>query len=190
MAYKETTTTQVSFVTDLRTHPEHAAIGLLRIAYGWTFLWAFLDKLFGLGFSTSAKSAWINGGSPSTGYLQHAVNANSPFASFYSNTLVNLNHSLFGIVDWALMLMFLIVGVTMILGFMIRFSTVISLIFFVMVYISEIPFAAGATNPIVDEHIFYILIALVIVFTSASHYLGIGNRWDNLSLVRQYPLLK
>ena len=26
--------------------------GLLRIAMGWTFLWAFLDKAFALGFST------------------------------------------------------------------------------------------------------------------------------------------
>ncbi len=27
-------------------------MGLLRLALGWTFLWAFLDKMFALGFST------------------------------------------------------------------------------------------------------------------------------------------
>ncbi len=27
--------------------------GALRIAMGWIFLWSFLDKLFGFGFSTS-----------------------------------------------------------------------------------------------------------------------------------------
>ena len=26
--------------------------GILRVAMGWTFLWAFLDKAFGLGFGT------------------------------------------------------------------------------------------------------------------------------------------
>ena len=26
--------------------------GALRIVFGWIFLWAFLDKLFGLGFAT------------------------------------------------------------------------------------------------------------------------------------------
>ena len=26
--------------------------GILRVAMGWTFLWAFIDKLFGLGFAT------------------------------------------------------------------------------------------------------------------------------------------
>ncbi|MEV5744773.1 hypothetical protein AB0L30_32345, partial [Microbispora rosea] len=41
-----------------------------RIAVGWVFLWAFLDKLFGWGFATPAAKAWINGGSPTTGFLK------------------------------------------------------------------------------------------------------------------------
>ncbi|HEX5596734.1 MAG TPA: hypothetical protein VFX61_12075, partial [Micromonosporaceae bacterium] len=36
----------------------------VRLALGWTFLWAFLDKTFGLGHTTEAKDAWINGGNP------------------------------------------------------------------------------------------------------------------------------
>src|SRR5688572_9064984 len=36
----------------------------VRLALGWVFLWAFLDKAFGLGFATSAARAWIDGGSP------------------------------------------------------------------------------------------------------------------------------
>ena len=30
----------------------HRALAVVRIAFGLTFLWAFLDKLFALGFST------------------------------------------------------------------------------------------------------------------------------------------
>ena len=41
----------------------------IRLALGWVFLWAFLDKLFGLGHATPAKRAWINGGSPTKGFL-------------------------------------------------------------------------------------------------------------------------
>ncbi|WP_228010236.1 hypothetical protein [Nonomuraea phyllanthi] len=37
---------------------------------GWIFLWAFLDKTFGWGFATPAAKAWINGGSPTTGFLK------------------------------------------------------------------------------------------------------------------------
>ncbi len=51
---------------------------ILRVAMGWTFLWAFIDKLFGLGFATGRDAetgaivfggpeAWINGGSPTGG---------------------------------------------------------------------------------------------------------------------------
>ena len=48
-----------------------------RIALGWIFLWAFLDKLFGLGHETATKNAWINGGSPTKGFL--AFGATGPF---------------------------------------------------------------------------------------------------------------
>jgi hypothetical protein len=45
----------------------------VRLALGWTFLWAFLDKMFGLGHETTAKSAWINGGHPTLGFLNGAA---------------------------------------------------------------------------------------------------------------------
>lgn len=40
-----------------------------RIALGFVFAWAFVDKLFGLGYATPSERAWLNGGSPTTGYL-------------------------------------------------------------------------------------------------------------------------
>ena len=54
---------------------------------GLIFLWAFIDKVFGLGFATTADKSWIAGGSPTTGFLQFGVHG--PFAGFY--------HSLSGI---------------------------------------------------------------------------------------------
>src|SRR5687768_15192508 len=54
----------------------------VRIALGWVFLWAFLDKLFGLGHETAEKAAWINGGSPTNGFLGRA--AAGPFKEFYN----------------------------------------------------------------------------------------------------------
>ena len=57
---------------------------ILRILLGWSFLWAFLDKFFGLGFATCRASdssdidffcdaAMIKGGSPTYGYLNFAT---------------------------------------------------------------------------------------------------------------------
>ncbi len=67
----------------------------LRIALGWIFLWAFLDKLFGLGHETASQAAWVNGGSPTAGFLGHATlpPENNPFLDdhiIYALTLITL----------------------------------------------------------------------------------------------------
>ena len=41
-------------------------LAVLRILLGFTFLWAFLDKTFGLGHATPAAKAWVGGGSLTT----------------------------------------------------------------------------------------------------------------------------
>ena len=54
----------------------------LRIVLGFTFLWPFMDKLFGLGYMTPSAKAWIHGGTPAQGFMKHAE---GPFASFFKN---------------------------------------------------------------------------------------------------------
>src|SRR4051794_31813772 len=60
----------------------------IRLALGWVFLWAFLDKLFGLGLSTPAANSWLNGGSPTAGFLGKA--ATGPFTGFYHSIAGNV----------------------------------------------------------------------------------------------------
>ena len=70
------------------------ALATLRIAFGITFLWAFLDKTFALGFHTGydqegtldrfGPAAWINGGSPTEGFLSFGVPENNPFKGFFN----------------------------------------------------------------------------------------------------------
>src|SRR5690348_18272974 len=55
----------------------------LRIVMGFTFFWAFVDKLFGLGYATPSERSWINGGSPTKGFLANP--ADGPFAGFYKD---------------------------------------------------------------------------------------------------------
>src|SRR4051812_32502972 len=61
----------------------------IRLSLGWTFLWAFLDKMFALGHETGVDAktgavdyfgpaAWIHGGSPTKGFLGFATEG--PFA--------------------------------------------------------------------------------------------------------------
>lgn len=62
-------TTAASFAD--ATHASAKALALLRIATGFVFLWAFADKLFGFGYATQPANAWMNGGSPTRGFLSH-----------------------------------------------------------------------------------------------------------------------
>ena len=62
-----------------RTAALPIAIAVARILMGFYFLWAFIDKTFGLGFATPAERAWVGGGSPTTGFLTNAT-TESPFA--------------------------------------------------------------------------------------------------------------
>ncbi|MGW5055042.1 hypothetical protein [Actinokineospora sp. NPDC004072] len=49
--------------------PAARLLAMVRIAMGLVFAWAFLDKSFGLGYATPSANAWINGGSPTKGFL-------------------------------------------------------------------------------------------------------------------------
>ena len=86
----------------------------LRLALGWTFLWAFLDKMFGLGHETAEKAAWINGGHPTEGFLKFA--ATGPFKGFY-NDIAGAAWA-----DWLFMLGLLGIGVALILGIGMRIA--------------------------------------------------------------------
>ena len=84
----------------------------LRLALGFEFFWAFLDKTFGLGYSTASKDAWIHGGSPTKGFLSGANVG--PFQAIF--------RSLAGVpgIDWLFMMGLLGIGVALILGVAVR----------------------------------------------------------------------
>ena len=84
---------------------EKIILTALRLSMGFIFLWAFLDKVFGLGFATTGDKAWINGGSPTTGFLTAGVKG--PFVEIF--------HSLAGVagVDWVFFLRLLFFGLSL-----------------------------------------------------------------------------
>src|SRR3989338_9243781 len=81
---------------------------LLRIGMGIIFLWAFIDKVFGLGFSTLPGKAWLDGVSPTLGFLKFG--SSGPFAPIFQGMAGS------GIIDWLFMLGLLLVGLCLILG--------------------------------------------------------------------------
>jgi thiosulfate dehydrogenase (quinone) large subunit len=78
-------------------------LAVFRVVVGLEFLWAFADKTFGLGYATPAARAWINGGSPTKGFLSGV--AVGPLASTF--------HTIAGAAwaDWLFMAGLLGIGV-------------------------------------------------------------------------------
>ncbi|MFX0013035.1 MAG: hypothetical protein ACFFB2_04340 [Promethearchaeota archaeon] len=170
---------------------DHVTLGVLRIAMGFVFLWPFLDKMFGLGFATAPENSWLAGASPTQGFLQfYGVNQNSPFAFLFSDVLGNT----YQLVDIAYMGMLLFAGIGLISGVLVRLSSISTIIFLASVYLSEwiIAPAEGTMvfNPLIDEHIIYILVLLLFIIVPVGNYLGLGEKWSKLSFVERIPILK
>ena len=136
----------------------------LRFVMSFIFLWAFFDKVFGLGFATTKTNAWINGGSPTTGFLTHGVKG--PFLDYF-NSLAGMP-----IVDWLFMSGLLFIGLTLLLNRYVLLGAISGVIMMVLMWLALL---LPENNPIVDEHIVY---ALVLAF------LAIKSRNGELSLRR------
>ncbi|WIV56179.1 DoxX family membrane protein [Amycolatopsis nalaikhensis] len=188
-AEKKTTTGQIPVqrVTEPKAVPDFVAapvagksLAVLRFATGFVFLWAFLDKLFGLGYATPAKGAWLGGGSPTKGFLS-SVHV-GPFESMF--------HAWAGTwwADTLFMLGLGAIGIAVIAGIGLRLSAAAGALMMLMMWTAEWPFALAtstgeathSTNPIIDYHIIYALILIALAAASAGNTWGFGRRWATL----------
>ena len=151
----------------------------LRIALGWTFLWAFLDKMFGLGHETAAKAAWINGGSPTKGFL--AFGAAGPFKGFY-NGIAGAAWA-----DWLFMIGLAALGIALILGIGTRVTAVAGTVLLVMMWTVVLP---PENNLFMDDHLIYAGLLAALALVGAGNTLGLGRAWAKLPVVQRLPWLK
>lgn len=168
------------------THTAAKALAVLRVLTGFTFLWAFLDKTFGLGYATPSERAWIHGGSPTKGFLG-GVDV-GPFQSFF--------HSIAG-APWAnvlFMLGLLGIGVALIAGVALRLAAGSGVILLALMWLAAFPIAqtssAGAptssTNPFYDSHVADAVVLIVLAATYAGSTWGLGARWARLPFVQSH----
>jgi len=150
----------------------------LRLALGFTFLWAFVDKVFGFGFATPEARAWINGGQPTKGFL---ANATGPFEGMY--------HSMAGIAvfDWLFMLGLASIGIALMLGIGTRIAAGAGSLLLVLMWTASLPLD---NNPFLDDHLIYAGLLVGLALVKAGDTLGFGKMWARLPLVRKAPWLK
>jgi len=165
-------------------------LAVLRLAMGSIFMWAFLDKMFALGFSTgrledgsidffAQGAAALNGGSPSFGFLNFG--SRGPLASFWQ--------SLAG--DTWVNVLFLAalggLGLALLLGIGLRIAAVSGALLMLSMWSVAI---WPENNPFVDDHIIYALVLVVLALTAAGNTWGLGERWGRTRLVQRFPILK
>ncbi len=158
---------------------EQYAGAAVRLALGWTFIWAFMDKLLGLGYSTASENSWVNGGSPTSGFLSYATAG--PLAAFYQDLAGNTA------VDALFMFGLLMLGVALILGIGMRIAAVAGSALMLLMWSSRLP---PENNPIIDDHIVYMFVLVLLAFVGAGRWLGLGKWWSEQPVVKRFPILE
>ncbi|CAM5631695.1 DoxX family membrane protein [Streptomyces sp. NPDC091290] len=162
----------------------------LRLLTGFVFLWAFLDKTFGLGYATPSGRGWIDGGSPTRGFL----------GSVAVGPLESVFHSWAGDAwaDWLFMLGLLGVGAALVLGVGVRLAAVAGTVMMALMWMAEWPPArhlsdgspSMSTNPFADYHVVYAVVLIALAAAGSGAVWGLGEAWARLPFVDRHPWLR
>lgn len=171
---------------DVVTRPgARKMLAVARIVIGSYFLWAFLDKLFGLGFTTTSDRSVLAGGTPAQGYINNAISDEQPLKGLYQTLFAN------GFGDAVFMLGLAAIGVAMLAGAGVRIAAVSGALLMLFMYLVSLPWIGEhGTNPILDSHWMEAMLLLIPAFTLAGDTWGLGRWWAAQPIVQRYPWLR
>ena len=149
----------------------------LRLGMGWTFLWPFFDKMFGLNHQTTSAQAWINGGNPTKGFLSGSAGL---FSGFYTSIAGA------SVVNVLFMAGLLGIGVALALGIAMKPAAVAGATMLVLMWSASLP---PSDDLILDNHIIYALLLFGLVAVGAGKTFGLGTRWERIELVQRHRWL-
>jgi thiosulfate dehydrogenase (quinone) large subunit len=151
--------------------PASHALGAARLILGLIFLWAFLDKLLGLRYTTPPERAWVEGGEPTRGYLSSSF---GPLQDLFQGMAGN------AVVDVLFMFGLLAIGVSLTLGIATRLGGWAGVAMVLLMYASHpVPWMEpNGTHPFLDEHITEAAVLALIALTNSGYPLGLGAWWD------------
>ena len=173
---------------------------VLRVLIGFIMLWALMDKMFGLGYSTCrivddpktkashvemmCEKSWLGAqfddktASPTKGFL--ANSPQGPFKDVFNNLAGK------PVVDFLFMSGLLLIGISLILGVGVRVASVSGALLLLMMWSAVLP---PANNPLIDDHIVYAVVLMGVMATNASQVWGLGQWWQKQDIVKKYPFL-
>lgn len=152
---------------------------ILRLIMSFILLWAFFDKLLGLGFATTSDKSWIQGVSPTFGFLKFGTKGF--FAPIFQSLAGNM------IIDLLFMMGLLLIGIALLLGIGMRIAGTSGALLMFLMWLSLFP---PKNNPLVDEHIIYAIIFIGLSHKEKDYGFGLSAWWKKTTLVIKYPFLK
>jgi len=178
-----------STLTDTQTARAYA-FASLRLLTGFVFLWAFLDKAFGFGYATPSGKGWIDGGSPTGGFLSGV--AVGPMESTFHDWAGA------GWANWLFMLGLLGVGIAVTAGVALRPAAVAGTVMMGLMWVAEWPpakhlsdgTASMSANPFVDYHVVYAVALIALAAAGAGATWGLGRVWARMPVVRDHRWLR
>ena len=152
-------------------------LAVTRILLGFIFVWAFADKLLGLGLATPEARAWLSGGSPTTGFLN---GVEGPFAAFFNGIAGS------GWADWLFMIGLLGIGVALVFGVAMRLAGWSGALLMMLMWAASMPLE---TNPLIDDPVVYASVLLVLASVPQHRY-SLADWWRRQTLVKKNSWLQ
>lgn len=154
------------------------ALAVFRILMGLYCLWAFLDKMFGLGFQTPSGSGFIDGVSPSS-FVVYVTDG--LFSDLYTSLAGN------PFIDIILMTSLLALGVSLTLGITSKLGTIGIVAFLVVMFTLCIP---PSNTPIFDDHLIMTVGMIAVYCLGGFEHISLEQRWKNTPMVKRFPILE
>ena len=151
---------------------------VLRVLLGWSFLWAFLDKMFGLGFATCrvpesggsidylCSGAMIKGGSPTFGFLTFATEASH--TGFLFDWMAPSAPDAINFADVGFMVALLALGVALMVGVFTRTAGIGGAVLMLFMFLASEVFPEN--NPVNSSHIIEMVVLLGIATVGPGPY--------------------
>ena len=121
---------------------------LLRISIGWLIFYAGITKILTPGWSTKQ-------------FLLSSTFLNSFFSAMAGNVVV----------DWLVMLGLTLIGLSLLFGLFVKISSLMGIIMMILFYLPYYPPKHG----LVDEHVIYIMVFLVLIGLNAGKIYGLES---------------
>jgi thiosulfate dehydrogenase [quinone] large subunit len=151
---------------------ERALVVFFRLTMAWTFLYAASHQVFDPDWTV-------------VGFLSHTKTFHDLFAVFTTPTMAPITTVL---VEYG----HLLIGLSLLFGLMVRVSAAAGIMLMLVYWMAHMdwPFIENKNNLIIDQHIVYAGVLVLLIVKQAGHVWGFDALAEKLAFFQQHPRLR